>query len=73
MLRSATYPDGSRMTLDIHSVVKALPDRLVGMESDNESGRARAIRAGMASYPILDDRSADEILGYDGDGFRADV
>lgn len=60
------------MALDIHSLVKALRDRLVGAESDNDSGRVReelrVIRARMARYPVLDDRSPDEILGYDENG-----
>jgi antitoxin VapB len=56
----------------IHSAVKALRDRLVGAEGDDESGRVReelrAIRARMERYPVLDDRSPDEILGYDENG-----
>jgi len=56
----------------IHSIVKALRDRRVGAEGDNESRRVReelrAIRARMARYPVLDDRSPDEILGYDENG-----
>jgi hypothetical protein len=48
-----------------------LRDRLVDVKTDNDSGcvweELRAI-ARMARYTIIDDRSPDEILDYDGDG-----
>lgn len=54
------------------AVRKALEDRLVQLRRAR-SGKSLAdeldeIANRFASLPVLDDRPADEILGYDGDG-----
>ena len=54
------------------AVTKAMRDRLTRIERDR-SGRRLAdeldeIAVHCASLPVLDDRTPDEILGYDDDG-----
>lgn len=55
------------------ALTKALRDRLareMGRRADREQIRAglRRIQADVAALPVLDDRTPDEILGYDEHG-----
>jgi antitoxin VapB len=54
------------------AVVNALRERLVRQRGKSRGLRVRdelrAIRERCAHYPVLDPRSADEILGYDEHG-----
>jgi antitoxin VapB len=54
------------------AVLTALRERLDREQARSDAAQIleelRAIRARMARYPVLDDRSPDEILGYDEHG-----
>ena len=54
------------------AVLNALRERLLRQRGKSRSPRVRdelrAIRERCAQYPVLDHRSADEILGYDEHG-----
>jgi len=54
------------------AVLNALRERLKREQGKGDAaqvlGELRAIRERMARYPIFDDRSPDEILGYDENG-----
>lgn len=54
------------------AVVNALRERLMPQRGQSRTpsvrDELRAIRERCARYPVLDRRSADEILGYDGHG-----
>jgi hypothetical protein len=41
---------------------------LAGLEGDTLLARVRAIQEEVARLPVLDDRSADEIIGYNESG-----
>jgi antitoxin VapB len=48
--------------------VDALPENIEHPESGGLERELRAIRERCAGHPVLDPRSADEILGYDEQG-----
>jgi antitoxin VapB len=48
--------------------VDAVTENIEHPESDRASRELRAIRERCAGHPVLDPRSADEILGYDEQG-----
>jgi antitoxin VapB len=54
------------------AVVVALRERLRREQAKSKAtgivDELRAIRRRLATYPVLDDRSPDEILGYDENG-----
>jgi antitoxin VapB len=54
------------------AVLTALRERMDREQARSDAAQIleelRAIRARMARYPVLDDRSPDEILGYDEHG-----
>lgn len=58
------------------AVAKALRDRLARVRRDRDTmslaDRLVMIGRECAALPVLDDRSADEILGYGEDGLPAD-
>jgi antitoxin VapB len=78
---SIKHPEADRLARELaartgesltEAVIKALKERL-----QREAGRARVRRlsdelgrigARCAALPVLDDRAADEIIGYDEDG-----
>ena len=45
-----------------------MPENIERPESDRLARELRAIRERCAGHPVLDSRSADEILGYDEHG-----
>lgn len=81
MALSIKHPEADRLARQLaartgesltDAVLNALRERLKREQSKSEAAQIldelRAIRERMARYPILDDRSPDEILGYDEHG-----
>jgi len=50
------------------SIKRPEADRAVRERLLRQPGKSRAIRERCAQYPVLDHRSADQILGYDEHG-----
>jgi antitoxin VapB len=78
---SIKSPEADRLAREIaaatgesltEAVVNALRERLIRQRGKARTSRVRdelrAIRERCARYPVLDPRSADEILGYDDHG-----
>lgn len=81
MALSIKHPEADRLARQLaertgesltDAVLNALRERLDRERSKSDAGQIleelRAIRARMARYPVLDERSPDEILGYDEHG-----
>ena len=81
MVLSIKYPEADRLARDLASqtgeslteaVIKALRERLQRERGRVETPRLRdqlrAIRKRCAALPVLDERSPEEILGYDEQG-----
>jgi antitoxin VapB len=81
MALSIKHPEADRLARELaaatgetltEAVVGALRERLMRQRGRSRSPRVRdelrAIRQRCAGYPVLDRRSADEILGYDEHG-----
>ncbi len=81
MALSIKHPEADRLARQLaartgesltDAVLNALRERLKREQSKSEAAQIldelRAIRERMARYPVLDDRSPDEILGYDEHG-----
>lgn len=75
---SIKHPEADRLARELaeatgetltEAVVNALRERLLRQRGKSQSTRVRdelrAISERCARYPVLDPRSADEILGYD--------
>jgi antitoxin VapB len=78
---SIKHPEADRLARELaaatgetltEAVVNALRERLMRQRGRSRSlhvrDELRAIRERCAGYPVLDPRSADEILGYDEHG-----
>lgn len=81
MALSIKHPEADRLARQLaertgesltDAVLNALRERLMRERSKSDAiqvlDELRAIRERMARYPVLDDRSPDEILGYDENG-----
>ena len=81
MALSIKHPEADRLARELaertgesltDAVLNALRERLKREQSRSDAVQVldelRAIRERMARYPVLDDRSPDEILGYDENG-----
>ena len=81
MALSIKHPEADRLARQLaertgesltDAVLNALRERLSREQRKSDAAQIleeiRAIRERMARYPILDDRSPDEILGYDENG-----
>jgi antitoxin VapB len=81
MALSIKHPEADRLARELaattgetltDAVVNSLRERLVRQRGKSRSPHVRdelrAIRERCAQYPVLDPRSADEILGYDKHG-----
>jgi antitoxin VapB len=82
MALSIKDPDADRLAREVaritgetitQAVVTSLRDRLAREQARSRNidavlEEARAIADHFASLPVLDDRSADEVLGYDENG-----
>jgi antitoxin VapB len=81
MALSIKHPEADRLARQLaertgesltDAVLNALRERLKREQSKDDGAQVldelRAIRKRMARYPVLDDRSPDEILGYDENG-----
>lgn len=81
MALSIKHPEADRLARELSrvtgesltdAVMRALRERLVRHQGRTKavslSERLRALRLKSAALPVLDDRSADEILGYDEQG-----
>jgi len=81
MALSIKHPEADRLARQLaartgesltDAVLNALRERLTRERSKSDAAQIldelRAIRERMACYPVLDDRSPDEILGYDEHG-----
>ncbi|WP_295442671.1 type II toxin-antitoxin system VapB family antitoxin [uncultured Thiodictyon sp.] len=55
-------------TADAIALLDHLPGEIPTTRQQTTADEIMAIAARVARAPVLDDRSADEILGYDGDG-----
>ena len=77
------HPEANRLARELaaltgesltEAVVNALRERLMRQRGKARRPRVRdelrAIRERCARYPVLDDRNADKILGYDEHGMR---
>jgi antitoxin VapB len=81
MALSIKHPEADRLARQLaertgesltDAVLNALRERLKREQSKDDAAQVldelRTIRKRMARYPVLDDRSPDEILGYDENG-----
>ena len=81
MALSIKHPEADRLARELaqstgesltEAVINALRERLIRQRGKARTARVRdelrAIRERCARYPVLDHRSADEILGYDEHG-----
>ena len=80
MALSIKHPEADRLARELahttgesltEAVLKALRERLVretGWNRDHFEADIARIQAVLAKAPVLDGRTADEIIGYDEDG-----
>lgn len=71
LVRELTAETGESITDAVVIALQERLDRVRGRKASSIKRRLQALGDEVATYPVVDDRPADEIIGYDEHGLSA--